>query len=641
MRRSVHVVSGLTLAALLAAPALAQAAPAGVSPNTMIADAIAFGAIEAARQMDLSPDGKQVVFVGSGPGPATIAYVANLVDGTSKPVLAAPGTPEHLSWCGWASNARLVCQYAGNLNRVGILAGFSRLISLNPDGTNIKQIGARGADQFDGTVLDWLPDDDDVLMRRSGSVEKVNVTTLKSSVVEAGARNSSYATDGRGNIRLMGIAQTRVDGQVATGKVKYQYRLPGSREWKLLNAGYTDDDYQPLSIDATSNVLYSLRKADGRYTLWKTRLDGTLASEQVASNPRVDIDNIVRFGEGQRVIGYSFAEDKREVVYFDPEFKALAASLSKALPKLPLVDFVSSSADGRKILLFAGSDNDPGHYFLFDRDKKSLAEVIAARPQLAGRTLATVKPITYKSADGTVIPAYLTLPPGRSAKGLPAVVLPHGGPSARDEWGFDWISQFLAARGYAVIQPNYRGSAGFGDAWLNKNGFKNWRTSMRDVGDAARWLAAEGIADPKRIAIVGWSYGGYAALQSAETEPSLYKAVVAVAPVTDLALMKAQADDFTNRREVAEFVGSGPHIVEGSPARGAAKITVPVLLIHGDLDTNVGIEHSEKMAAALSKEGKTVEFVRYKGLDHYLSDGAVRAQLLSKIAALLGTTIGH
>jgi len=219
--------------------------------------------------------------------------------------------------------------------------------------------------------------------------------------------------------------------------------------------------------------------------------------------------------------------------------------------------------------------------------------------------------------------------------------MPHGGPSSRDEWGFDWLAQFLAARGYAVIQPNYRGSAGYGEAWLNENGFKGWRTSIGDVNAAARYLASSGIADANRIAIFGWSYGGYAALQSAETDPSLYKAVVAVAPVTDLQLTKDESRYFTSMKEVTNFIGSGPHVTEGSPANGAQRINAPVLLAHGDRDINVGVQQSDRMQAALKRSGKEVEYLRFKGLDHQLADSNARSTLLLKVGQLLDRTIGH
>ena len=263
--------------------------------------------------------------------------------------------------------------------------------------------------------------------------------------------------------------------------------------------------------------------------------------------------------------------------------------MSKALPKLPLIHFAGASQDGNRILLMAGADNDPGRYFVFDRKAKNLAEVMLVRPELEKRALASVKPVRVKGPDGTLIPAYLTLPVGSSGKNLPAVVLPHGGPSARDEWGFDWLAQFLAARGYAVLQPNYRGSAGFGDAWLVENGFKSWKTSIGDITASAKWLASEGIADPNRMAVVGWSYGGYAALQSAVVEPQLFKAVAAIAPVTDLAMLKREYDKYTTAQLVRDFIGSGPHIEQGSPLRNAPSIKAPVLLVHGDMDQNVGV----------------------------------------------------
>ena len=370
------------------------------------------------------------------------------------------------------------------------------------------------------------------------------------------------------------------------------------------------------------------------------KLDGSGTETLIASNPQVDIDDVVRVGDGLKVIGYTYADESRHAVYFDPEFKALQASLSKVLPNLPLVDFVDSSADGRKLLIFASSDTDPGRYYLFDRDKKTLNEAMLERPDLQGRTLAEQKAVTIAAGDGVQIPAYLTLPPGKQAKGLPAVILPHGGPSARDEWGFDWLPQFLAARGYAVLQPEYRGSAGYGQTWENVNGFVNWRTSMSDIAASTHWLESQGIADPSRVAIVGWSYGGYASLMEAETDPSLYKAVVAIAPVTDLELLKQDWANFVNAQIIQDFVGTGPHTIQGSPLRHVDEIHAPVLLAHGDLDQNVRVWHSQKMASALKDAGKDVQLLEYKGLDHQLRDSTARTDLLVHIGDLLERTIG-
>jgi dipeptidyl aminopeptidase/acylaminoacyl peptidase len=653
-----------------AAAALGGGTAQAQSMRSVADDAAAFGAREAVSAARLSPDGSSVMYITPGPGPKTFAVISNLATGKSSVMTSADGNPELLRWCNYSAPDRAVCQISALSNQTAKIIGFSRLISMNTDGTDGKLLGQResfydqGLRQFDAAVLDWNGGKDGkVLMMRSyvpegGSiavrsrlarkkeglgVDLVDTRTLQPRTVELPRDAASgYRTDGRGNVRLMSTVETSSNGSNLTGRVKYFYRTTDSREWKTrVDYADYDDQIRPLAIDAEINALYALKKKNGRYALYTIKLDGSTAERLIAENPRVDIDGVERIGDGQRVIGYSYSDQIGKVEYFDPEFKALAASLSKALPNFPLINFVDATADGRKLLLFAGSDSDPGRFYLFDRDKKSLNEAMLERPQLEGRQLAKMKAVTIPAPDGAQIPGYLTLPPGKeNAKGLPAVVLPHGGPSARDYWGFDWLSQFLAARGYAVIQPQFRGSAGFGDDWLNDNALRNWRAAMTDVATSARWLGSQGIADPNRIAIVGWSYGGYAALQSAAIDPQLYKAVVAVAPVTDFGMLKEDFVGFTSASLVAKEIGTGAHVAEGSPLRRAAEIQAPVLLVHGDLDANVAFRHSEKMDAALRSAGKQVEFLQYKGLDHQLRDSAVRTEFLTRIGQLLDRTIG-
>lgn len=653
--------------ALLACAGLSLAAPAFAQDASLVADAKAFGAREAVSQPKLSPDGTSVIYVTPGPGPASYAVISNLVTGKTSIVTGSNGEPDVLRWCDYAAQSRAVCRVTANLERPIGIVGVERLLSMDTDGKDGKLLGQPSSffdavvRQFDATVIDWGNRTDDKLLmarqyipeegkigsnvvrKKSGlGVDRVDAKSLRSDPVEQPNYSASqYMSDGRGNVRIMRVDEAKEDGTL-TGQIKYFYRTQGSRDWKTL-ADYADwqAQIQPLAVDADANSLYALKKKDGRYALYALKLDEGGAETLIAANPQVDIDDVVRVGDGMKVIGYTYADESRHEVYFDPEFKALAESLSKALPNLPLIDFVDSSADGRKLLIFASSDTDPGRYYLFDRDTKTLNEAMLDRPELEGRTLAREKPVTITAVDGAQIPAYLTLPAGKPAKGLGAVVLPHGGPSARDEWGFDWLAQFLAARGYAVLQPEYRGSSGYGDGWQNVNGFKNWRTSASDIAASARWLASQGIGDPNRIAIAGWSYGGYAALMEAETDPSLYKAVIAIAPVTDLETLKQDQEYFTNARIVEDFVGSGPHIVEGSPDRHAEKIQAPVFLGHGDLDSNVRFWHSQKMNSALEAAGKQVEFVEYKNLDHQLNDSAARVDMLTRIGELLQRTIGQ
>lgn len=671
--RNGKLLLAATLAVAWTGRALAQGA------LSLEQDAIAFGTRETTTRMDLSPDGSLAVFLGAGPGRTTIVYIADIAAGTTKPVFYSKADPEALRWCGFVSNTRLVCQFTAivksetaRLATSNGLISASRTVSIGIDGKNMKQLGQPSSEydvglrQSDGSVIDWRPGgQNEVLMTRlflpegfrdipsnvqrtkSGvGVVKLNVDTLAAPIVEQPRTNvDGWMSDGQGHVRLFGTPELSAEA-FTTGRVKWSYRTTNSRDWKSLT-DYIDTDasgapqFQPLAIDGSINSLYALRKRNGRMALTKIELTDSPVETVVAENPRVDIEDVVRSGDGKRVVGYTYVEDSRHTVYFDAEYQALSAALTRALPNHPMIDFITASEDGNKLLLFAGTDTDPGRYYLFDKVKKSLGEIMAVRPNLAGRTLAAVKSVTYAAADGTSIPAYLTLPPGREAKNLPAIVLPHGGPSSRDEWGFDWLPQFLAARGYAVIQPEYRGSGGFGDSWLAQNGFKGWRTSIGDISAAAHYLEKEGIAAPNRVAILGWSYGGYAALQSAATEPSLYKAVIAIAPVTDLSLLKSENQDFVDRNQIADVVGGGPNAMEGSPVHQAAAIQAPVLLVHGDHDLNVGFAHSQRMQAALQSAGKQSEFLSFEGLDHQLDDNVARAQVLLKIGQLLDRTIGR
>jgi len=652
----------LVLATLLAGTPLAAA------PTTSLAqDAKVFGKRESAWSVKVSPSGGKVVMLIGGPAGSTIVKVFDLSTGASKAILGSRDSKESLDWCDFANEQKLICRYSGISRLDGVLIPFGRHMLVNADGSGMKALGQKASDkdkglrQFDGRVIDWLPEDGTaVLMARqylaeegttgtnlarttSGlAVDRIELETLDFKTIEQPRDAiSDYMTDGQGNVRLA-IIDAQFGGEL-TGKTRFRYRKQGSREWLPLGewVSSTNEGIYPVAIEGQSNTAFVLKKTSGRDALYRMALDGSGTMTMIASNPRVDIGNVVRVGRGRKVIGYSFTDEFTEVVYFDPEYETLSSSLGKALPKSPLIHFSGSSNDNQKMLIFAGADTQPGTYMFLDRGTKKLSTIADVRPELSGRALASVKAVTYAAADGTKIPAYVTMPAGASGKNMPAVVLPHGGPSSRDEWGFDWLPQFLASRGYVVVQPQYRGSAGYGEEFLNGNALRNWRIAMSDIGDSARYLAKEGIADPNRIAIVGWSYGGYAALQSAATQPTLYKAAVAIAPVTDLGQLKKDAEQYTNARLVAEQVGSGPHIAEGSPARLAGNIQVPVLLFHGDMDLNVDVGHSERMNSVLKKAGKNVQYTRYPDLDHQLDDSNARADMLMKIGTALQAAIGN
>jgi dipeptidyl aminopeptidase/acylaminoacyl peptidase len=515
--------------------ALLASTPLWAAPTTSLAqDAKVFGKRESAWSVKVSPSGTKVVMLIGGPAGSTVVKVFDLSTGASKAILGSKDSKEHLEWCDFANEQKLICNYSGISRVDGVLIPFSRHMLVDADGSGMKPLGQKASDkdkalrQFDGRIIDWMPEDGTaVLMARtyvaetgttgtniarsaSGlSVDRIALDTMDFKTIEQPRDEiSTYMTDGQGNVRIA-VVNSEFAGEL-TGKTRFRYRPTGSRDWQPLGewVSATNEGIYPVAIEGQSNTAFVLKKTNGRDALYRMALDGSKAMTLIASNPRVDIGNVVRVGRGRKVIGYSYTDEFTEVVYFDAEYEKLATALGKALPKSPLIHLSGSSTDNQKLLIFAGADTQPGTYMFLDRGTKKLSTIADVRPELAGRALASVKAVTYAATDGAKIPAYLTMPAGASGKNMPAVVLPHGGPSSRDEWGFDWLPQYLAARGYVVIQPQFRGSSGYGEDFLNGNALRNWRAAMSDIGDSARYLAKEGIADPNRIAIVGWSYGG-------------------------------------------------------------------------------------------------------------------------------------
>nr|MBA3897620.1 S9 family peptidase [Sphingomonadaceae bacterium] len=519
--------------ALLLAAAAAPAHAAFDAPA-------AFGARQGIEDIALSPDGKQIAFVAPGTGQSSALFVVP-ADKSSAPrrITGASGNPERLLGCWWVSNARLLCSIYVIQRAAGYVVGATRMVAVDAAGGNIRLVSRRdNTDAFyystyGGSLVDLLPGQDgSVLVSRSyvpresvGSlitheeqglgVDRVDTLTLATKPVVPPTRLAYfYISDGVGNVRIM--AQATENGDYLGARDKFYYRPASGGGWQVLGTydEQTHEGFWPQAVDPVENVAYGFQRLDGRDALYKIALNGSMTRALVLARPDVDVDGLIKIGRKQRAVGMSYATDRRHTVYFDPAIAKIAAALGKALPQTSSISIVDASIDENILLIRADSDTDPGRYFLFDRTAKRLEALILSRPELAQTPLATVKSVTVRAADGTMIPAYLTLPPGSSGKGLPAIVMPHGGPSARDEWGFDWLSQFYANRGYAVLQPNFRGSSGYGDSWFQDKGFKSWRVAIGDIVDSGKWLVSQGIADPSKLAIIGWSYGGYAALQS-------------------------------------------------------------------------------------------------------------------------------
>lgn len=608
----------------------------------------------------LSPDGTKLAFLAPSGGQGSVLMVVDLTKEAQTPraVFSADGAPNRLDSCHWTGNTRLLCSMYASFKFEGNATYVTRMFAVDAAGGEAKMIGARrgsgrslGPGLYGGSVIDWNPGEDGhVLMIReyvpeetTGTrlaqtkdglgVDLIDTRTMNSRAVEQpDVTASEYISDGYGHVRIKGTRSSNSSGYTTQGR-RYYYRTADSKTWRPMSTIEEGrEEFDPYAVDSKRNIAYGLKRLDGRLAAYSMALDGSGKEELVFAHPEVDVSGFVTIGRRERVIGVRYVTDIAQIHYVDPDIEAMAKALSKAIPDLPLIRVVDSTEDERKMLIWAGSDTNPGSYFLFDRDARSLNNLLGARAAAETMTLGKMESVKYRARDGADIPGYLTLPPGKTdAKGLPVIVMPHGGPASRDEWGFDWMVQFYALRGYAVLQPNFRGSAGYGEGWFRRNGFKDWQTAINDINDAGHWLVRQG-ADARRMAIVGWSYGGYAALQSNVVEPDLFKAVVAIAPVTDLEKLKTDREAWSDYLLVSQYVGTGPHIKEGSPARNAAAFKAPVLLFHGDIDRNVDVGHARLMDERLRNAGKSSELHIFEDRDHYLNDSVIRRNMLSTSA---------
>ncbi|ESQ86856.1 hypothetical protein ABAC460_21810 [Asticcacaulis sp. AC460] len=342
-----------------------------------------------------------------------------------------------------------------------------------------------------------------------------------------------------------------------------------------------------------------------------------------------------------RLAGFSHHDDWLTYDYFDPLLTKIVAAAATALGPDYRVAIKGFAEDPRKLILYGESPKDAGSYYYADFSTGQVELLAHNYPLIPEAWISQKTPVSYRASDGLEIHGYLTLPPFRVAKNLPLVVLPHGGPQARDNIGFDWQAQALASRGYAVLQPNFRGSSGYGEAFVVR-GHGEWGRRMQtDLSDGVRWLASQGTIDPRRVAIMGASYGGYAALAGATLDAGAYRCAVSIAGVSELNSMldyQFRSSGGTLNRRVRhwqQFTGDRGGYDDISPARQAAKAYCPILLIHGTDDTVVPIDQSKRMERALKEADKPVEFITYKGQDHWETVGSHRIGMMASALAFL------
>jgi len=601
----------------------------------------AFGAPPLMWGLNLSPDGTKIVFVQLVPEGVTIARVLDLNTKKTAVVLTGKQREFDVSWCDWASNSRLLCGVRGVVELYGKqLIAATRLIAVNADGSKMKVVLQRKADeytQFQDRVIDWLPDEPGSVLVQlpspTGSgVARLNIETgeLKTeSRIREGVH--SWISDGYGAPRLYEI--------VTSTERRWLVRDTPDAAWTVLHEARLEDledEFSPIGFGENRNELLYYGVNDGRTALFALDLEHGHKSRIVYSHATLDVDDVLALGKHRRLVAASYYDDRPHLHFFDARIERLQKALDKYFTG-KAVSVIDEDWSQRYYLLFVGSDTDAGSYYRFDAEKLVLELIVHAYPSLGERKLAPMRAIRYPADDGVEIPGYLTLPLEHGAGPLPAIVLPHGGPSSRDYWNYDFLVQYLVANGYAVLQSNYRGSDGYGRKWLGEGGFRGWPRAIADIAAGADYLVRLGIADANRLCTVGWSYGGYAALMSAIEQPKKYRCVASIAGVTDPGELSRSEMRFIGGSRALAFIGAGDPEVRkaGSPSTRAKEIQVPVLLAHAKQDLNVPFAQSADFAKALKRSQKDVEFIEYDYAEHDIRPERYRVDLLTRLGAFL------
>lgn len=637
----------LILSALCALPALAEPLPLE-----------SFARLPDASRLTLSPGGGKLaatVRIDVEEMQGTGVQVTRLEDNHQDIVLFTDNSRYFINWLQWKDDRTLLVSTYYPSERdswvgMGQVRGNTRegrLLIIDTDTGEVSnpfprsflrrfRILPSGLDQ----VVDILPDDPDhILMALPGIngghyniVYRVNIRNQRRSVVQNSENNIlGWSTDRQHRIRVGyhyrdGVSSTRIlDLETNQWRNLWPYEI------------FSEDQVTVAGFGYDPNELYIRAYHEGRLALFRVNLqDPELQRELVLSDPFYDIGGALIYSPStQEVIGVAHTYENGSY-FFNPELQALQRGIDAAMPETK--NFVYSlSADLQRYLVYSTSDTDSGTYYLGQRDPVRLQAAAFQYRELPPERMSSVTRYPYKARDGLEIDAWLTLPRGVEGKNLPTIMFPHGGPHARDAGTFDVWAQFFASKGYAVLQMNFRGSSGQGIDFRNA-GLQNWGKEMQDdIEDGARRLIEEGIADADRICIVGASYGGYAALMGVVKTPEFYRCAISVNGVSNVYDLVRDRRDFRQRYNVVEeqIGGLSRQLRDISPVNHADQIKAPVLLIHGEMDRQVEIKHSEQMRNALERANKPVEFLSLPNEDHYLSNEANRLATFRAMDAFL------
>lgn len=605
----------------------------------------AYGRLPLIEEARISPDGAMIAFAVTDGENRTI-LIRRLSDGA---VLARIAAGDHklrdVSWAGSAYLIYTTSRTAAPVDFSGprremwlsvvydLATGAQRGLMEDAPGAMNTVYGHPRIRLIDGDLHAIVEGVDFEGNRGRLSLFRIRLRDGKGVLLAAGlADTDDWEADAAGEA----LAQSEYDQRAG----QWRLRMRRGKDWPVVaSADLPIDSPRLVGLGRDGlSLLVSDVNREGGFQLREYPRDGG-ARQDV---PAPDYDQLVFDPVTRALIGTgALVGEEFRYSYFTPKADAAWRSVLKAFPGLP-ARLVSVSDNWRKLVVLVERKTLGPGYVLVDLDARKAEWLGDVRAGLKPADIADVRYVTYKAADGLTITGYLTLPPGRDPKGLPLVVLPHGGPASRDTPGFDWWAQALASRGYAVLQPNFRGSDGFGRVF-REAGYGQWGRKMQnDLSDGVRHLAGEGIIDPGRVCIVGGSYGGYAALAGATIDTGVYRCAAAVAGVSDLQRMLAGGSDRGRNsatRYWARFLGvsgaNDPALAALSPVNLAGRVTIPILLVHGKDDTVVRYDQSEAMARALRKAGKPVEFVTLPGEDHWLSRGATRLLMLQSVVAFL------
>lgn len=632
-----------------------------VSPTTAVADPPAqstplpppppleaYGRLPTLEQMQISPDGKYLAFVATTQD-ARRVMIMRLSD--DKVISGLSVSKTKLRGLQWADATHVLTTTSITTDIRGLEGPAREWYMLESfDVIGLKQRPLPGDVEkamnvimddpvvrvIDGKTMVFTQGQYFAGLQGTIGLIRTDLATGRSTLVEPGATDTvDWFVDNAGRA----AAEARYNEP--TGRWTLRVREPSGR-WmisKVVNAPIDPPEMRGYAKDGKSLLVRVIE--DGKPTFHTVSLvDGQWGAGESDPYDRLYFDDT-----SHALIGaLDLDGDERRFDFFDPAADKIWRAVEKAYPK-ERISLTSWTADHRKLVVEVDGERDGYGYALVDMERLHSDWIGDIYADVPPEQIAQAKAITYKAADGLEIPAYLTLPLGKPAKGLPLIVMPHGGPATRDYPDFDWLREAIVSRGYAVLQPNFRGSSGYAVGFMEA-GFGQWGRKMQtDLSDGVRSLVAQGIVDPKRVCIFGWSYGGYAALAGATLDHGVYRCAADMAGPSDLRRMlnRVQALENTSKNSTQRFwdrfMGvSGPDdqaLDLISPADQAAKADIPILIVHGKDDTVVDYNQSEVMANALSRAGKPYTLVTLKGEDHWGSRSETRLQLLSAVMEFL------